>query len=268
MINKILLKLLVLFLVISIFSCDKKEEKKDYFKDIENKISSMIYNKRYEKTIKYINSVYFSQEKNISEAEKLKLLFKQAEIKYLYLNSDKVAYKEMKKIFKNNNNLQSTDKKLYNKLLSYLTTISETIDYQNFGIFIEKLIKIKKDKNVLYKYITYLKKEKKLKKLTALLNQKDLFSKEELILLKLDLLLLKNNKNILDFINKNILQTKNQKIIDKLNIEKIFYLEQQENINYKELLGILDLIKSKNYNKFKKNKEKFYKNRISLYNKK
>ena len=267
--NKTIINLVILIFAFTSFlflSCNKKEKKVDRFKAIEYKINTILYNKKYKDAIKYIDSVYFTEKESISSKQKEILQFRQAEIKYLYLNKDLEAYKEMKKIFKN----KKLDSNNYVKLLSYLTTISEKIDYQNLGIFIEELIQLKKEKPALYKYINFLKKEKNSKKLQKLINENTLLSKDELILLNLDLLLMqKDNKNkILEFIKSSISKTKNQTVIDKLNVEKIFYLEQQENVNYKELLEILKLIKSKNYNNFKINKEKFYKNKISLYNKK
>jgi len=260
------------FSILVIFSCNKQDNNKNKFKEIEYRLNSMLYNKKYDDTIKYIDSVYFSEKDNITEKQKLMLQFKQAEINYLYLNDSKKAYKEMKKIFK----VKVLDKELRIKLLNYLVSISENLDYNNFGLFLEKLIELsssidsKSNKENLYKYISFLKKKKDIKTLAKLLKDNKLFSKDELIVLNLNLLIMKkkSKENILSFIEKSKLETKDLKIIDKLNIETIFYLEQQEKVDYKQLLELLVSIKSETYSKFKKSKEKFYKNKILLYNKK
>jgi len=273
MIKKLILPVFIFMLTaLAIFSCEKKTKKENNYKEIEYKVNTMLYNKKYENTIKYIDSVYFSEKSNITEKQKIKLQFKQAEIKYLYLNDSAKAYKEMKKIFK----IKDLDKNLKLKLLTYLVSISENVDNNNYGVFLEKLIEAnasinsEANKEVLYKYIDFLKKKKDIIKLSKILKKNKLFSKDELILLNLNLLIMKKSSKeiIFTFIEKNKSETKSQKIIDKLNIETIFYLEQQEKIDYQQLLDLLKLIKSENYTEFKKSKEIFYKNKISLYNKK
>jgi hypothetical protein len=259
--------ILILLSIIIVFSCNKNNKNKEDFKDEVYRINKIINNKEYENAIKYIDSIYFSKEKNLTNEDKATLLFKGAEIKYLYLNSTQVAYKEMKKLFKNKN----LNKKLYIKLLRYLVEISETIDYQNFGIFLLKLNELDSNKELLYRMIDFYKKEGAFKKIEDIINKKSIIlSKDEKMLIELELLILKksNKEKILGFIDSSMKKTKSQDVKDELNVKKIFYLEQQENIEYKELLSILKLIKSKKYNKLIKSKEKFYNEKISLYNKK
>jgi len=257
---------IIITLILITYSCNKKAEQKELFKDIRYKINTMIYQKDYENSIKYIDSVFFNKKASLKKEELSFLIFKEAEIKYLYLNNYIDAYKEMKKIFKNNN-LNNKNKI---KLLKYLVELSETLDYQNFGIFLEKLNKSIKDKEILYRFINYLKKENKIKKLEEIVQKNELLSNDELQLLKLEILIIKKqDKNIvLKFIDNYIKISKNQKIIDDFKVKKIFYLEQSEKVDYKELLNILTSIKSQKYNNLIKNKKIFYNKKISLYNKK
>lgn len=262
-------KLFILIILVSILivcSCNKKKEKKDFFKKIDYNISQILYKKDYENAIKYIDSVYFNKENLLTDKNKSYLSFKEAEIKYLYLNNSIDAYKEMKKLFKKN----KLDKKNYIKLLKYLIEISEVSDYQNFGVFLERLVEIDLNKETLYKYINFLKKEKKIKKLENIVKNNNVLSKDELILLKLDVLILKKEKKetVLKYIDKYIKICKNQETADTLKVEKIFYLEQEEKVDYADLLNILKTIKTKKYKNLVKNKKIFYNKKILLYNKK
>jgi len=132
------------------------------------------------------------------------------------------------------------------------------------------LSEISSDKEILYRYINFLKKEKRIKALENLIRSNKAFSKDEVSLLKSDILILKkaSPEKILEYIDNSVKNTENQRVKDDLKVKKIFYLEQMEKVDYTELLKILETIKSPKYKTLIKNKKIFYNKKISLYNKK
>ena len=258
-----ILKITIILLVFFLSACSSRR-KDDYKKKINYNIDLFIYKADYEKALKYIDSVTFSYK--LDEDFKKHLLFKEAEIKYLYSGKNKEAYDIMKNIYKNKNFLPSD----YDKLITYLTDISQKTDRQNYGYFLKEIFEYKKNKEVFYKYYNFLKSEKNYGKIKELLKKADFLENDEKIYFELDLNATMINdfeKNLENF-NRALKKVKNSRIKDKILIEKLLYLEKNEKLDFKLALEWLKEIKNKEYSDFVKNKKIFYNKQLSLYEKK